>query len=77
MFEEILVDAKSNSFSDDVKVSSREVILRVVANRLERESRRVSSGDGKGRHNLTGKIRKASWYKKGMGHRVVSLSMDE
>ena len=34
-FKEILVDAKSDSFSDDVEVSSREVILRMVADGLE------------------------------------------
>ena len=76
MFEEILVDVKLNGFSDDIEVSSREVILRMIADRLKRECRRVSSRDGKGRHNLMEGIQKAGWYKKGMGHRVVLLSMD-
>ena len=51
-FKEIFVDAKSNSFSDDVEVSSREVVLRMVSNGLKRESREIGSRDGKRRHNL-------------------------
>ena len=52
LLKEILVDAKSNSFGDDVEVSSREIVLRMVSDGLKRESRRVSSGESKRGHNL-------------------------
>ena len=50
-----LVDAELNSSGEDVEVSSREVVLGMVPDGLERESRRVSSGDSKRRHKLMGK----------------------
>ena len=33
--EEVFVDAKSDSFRNDIEVSSRELILRVIADGLE------------------------------------------
>ena len=43
MVKEILVDVKLNGFSDDVEVSSREVVLRMVSDGLKGESGRIGS----------------------------------
>ena len=43
MFKEIFVDAESCGIGKNIKVSSRKIVLEVVSNQLERESRRVSS----------------------------------
>ena len=43
MFKEIFMDAESYGLGKNIKVSSGEVVLGVVSNWLERESRRVSS----------------------------------
>ena len=42
-FKEVLVDAESDGLGENIEVSSREVVLGMVPDGLERESRRVSS----------------------------------
>ena len=50
-FKEVFVDVKLYGLGQDVKVSTREVILGVVSDWLKREYQGVSSRDTKGRHD--------------------------
>ena len=66
------MDVESYGLSENIEVSSREVVLEMVSNGLERKSGRVSSQNSKGRHNLVRKsLEKEIWYKRRMGHRVI------
>ena len=51
-FKEEFVDAELHGLSKNIEVSSREVVMEMVSDGLERESRRVSSRNSEGRHNL-------------------------
>ena len=71
-FKEVFVDVESHGLSENIEVFSREIVLEMVSDGLERKSRRVSSRNSEERHNLVRKsLEKEIWYKRKMGHRFI------